>query len=181
MITDKIKRWWQGRGFGIESKTDYDFLRSVIKEKTPYYIYKEWEKRYPDATTKDTRLAKLTLRICNSIQPTNAYIYGNATSITREAINNACPTTLIETNEKPYFKLRTLNIKTMIEHGCVIEMIPHDMDSVNNHVAIVITHINSANAPLWEKVANMPIITYDMRDIGIAVMRKGRYPEHYKI
>jgi hypothetical protein len=38
---NSLSRWWQGRGFGIQSKTDYEYLKDVLKETLPYYAYEE--------------------------------------------------------------------------------------------------------------------------------------------
>ena len=53
-IEDKIARWWQGRGFGIQSKSDYEYLKDVIKESLPYYAYDKIK----------TERARLIYRIC---------------------------------------------------------------------------------------------------------------------
>ena len=50
-----IARWWRGKGFGIQSKSDYEYLKDVIKEKMAYYAYE-------DIKAKD---AQLIYRICN--------------------------------------------------------------------------------------------------------------------
>ena len=52
---NSIKRWWQGRGFGIQSKSDYEYLKDVLKEPLPYYAYEE---------IKGDR-ARLIYRVCN--------------------------------------------------------------------------------------------------------------------
>lgn len=51
---NQIQRWWQGRGFGIQSKTDYEYLKDVLKESLPYYAYED---------IKGER-ARLIYRIC---------------------------------------------------------------------------------------------------------------------
>ena len=54
-VIDNILRWWQGRGFGIQSRGDYEYLKDVIRESLPYYAYDEIR----------TRRARLIYRICN--------------------------------------------------------------------------------------------------------------------
>lgn len=54
------------RGFGIQSPSDYKFVRDVINEQAPYYAYEElgtgesWEQR---------KLGQLYLRLANHLQP----------------------------------------------------------------------------------------------------------------
>lgn len=181
MIKDKIKRWWQGHGFGIESKTDFDFLHDILKEETPYYAYEEWKTLFPDASDEEMKLARLLMRLCNSIQPTAVHIYGEASALTKKAVADGCRNTDTIHHASPFFRFMTVNIRSKIKHGTAVEILPHRMDEVKDCVAIVLSHINSHNAMLWEEIVKTPIITYDMRSIGIAVMRKGRFPEHYNI
>ena len=67
-----FKRWlvWLSRihkcqGFGIQSPTDFDFVRTVVNEHSPYYAYDHikascWYQRH---------LGQLYLRIANWRQP----------------------------------------------------------------------------------------------------------------
>lgn len=181
MLKDRIKRWWQGHGFGIESKTDFNFLHEILKENTPYYAYEEWKELFPDASAEEMELAKLLMRLCNSIQPASVHIYGNASPLTKKALKDGCKNVKTTHHSSPFFRFLTVNIRSKIEHGTAVEILPHSMDEVKDCVAIVLSHINSHNSSLWKAMVKAPIITYDMRDIGVAVMRKGRFPEHYNI
>lgn len=181
MITEKIKRWWQGHGFGIESRTDFSFLHDVLKEKTPYYAYNDWKKQFTDASEYDTKVARLILRVSNSIQPKTAHVYGRFPPVVKAAISSGCHSTGIELHASPYFRFQSLNIRTRMEQGTAVELLPHNMNETNECVAIIVTHIDSHNSALWQEFVNAPVISYDMRDTGIAIMRKGRYPEHYCI
>ena len=74
-----LKRWlvWLSRihkcqGFGIQSPTDFDFVRTVVNEHSPYYAYDEieatdWLQRH---------LGQLYLRIANWRQPTTILTNG---------------------------------------------------------------------------------------------------------
>ena len=54
-LMNQIARWWHGKGFGIQSRTDYEYLKDVIKEPLPYYAYEQ---------IKSER-ARLIYRVCN--------------------------------------------------------------------------------------------------------------------
>ncbi len=75
-----LKRWlvWLSRihqcqGFGIQSPTDFNFVRTVINEHSPYYTYDELQER----DWLQRKLGQLYFRIANWRQPatilTNAY------------------------------------------------------------------------------------------------------------
>ena len=63
-----LKRWWQSKGFGIESKTDYAFLTDVIKEDYPYYAYDDIRRQHPDDSDRDIRKLELSYRVANALK-----------------------------------------------------------------------------------------------------------------
>ena len=74
-----LKRWlvWLSRihkcqGFGIQSPTDFDFVRTVVNEHSPYYAYDEIE----TADWFQRHLGQLYLRIANWRQPTTILTNG---------------------------------------------------------------------------------------------------------
>lgn len=51
-----IRRWWQSRGFGVQSHTDFEYLHEVLRQPLDYYAY---------ASIASPR-ARLIYRICNA-------------------------------------------------------------------------------------------------------------------
>ena len=180
MILNKIQRWWQGRGFGIESKTDHAFLPNVIREKLPYYAYNQWQQLFPDADNNDMYLAKLLFRISNNHQPATIHLHGNVTALALHAVSDGCRKASVKTADTPYIRLSDYGISAKIEHGMMVEYVSHT-SSQDVPVAIVLTEIEDANRVLWQRLLEIPAITYDIQDICVLLIRKGRYPEHYKI
>ena len=66
---NQIARWWHGKGFGIQSRTDYEYLKDVIKELLPYYVYEQ---------IKGER-ARLIYRICNHDKERHVTMVGTFT------------------------------------------------------------------------------------------------------
>jgi hypothetical protein len=71
-----IKQWlvWLSRihqcqGFGIQSPTDFDFVRTVVNEHSPYYAYDEIE----TTDWRQRHLGQLYLRIANWRQPATIF------------------------------------------------------------------------------------------------------------
>lgn len=176
-----ISRWWQSNGFGIESKTDFAFLHDVIREKTPYYAYDDLATRFPTASSADTAKAQLMLRLANYIQPESILTHGNMPDIMVAAIHYGCVRTEIKQHESIYASLTSLSIHATLNSGVLTELIAKRRDDGNQCSAIVLTDINNGNATLWNDIVKAQTITYDMCDIGIALIRPHRYPEHYKI
>ena len=63
-----LSRWWQNKGFGIESKTDYAFLMDVIKEENLYYAYDEMERQHPEDSDRERRKRELRDRVENALK-----------------------------------------------------------------------------------------------------------------
>ncbi len=160
-----ISRWWQSLGFGIQSKNDFAFLHDVIKEKHQYYAYQELREHFPDATSQQQQRAELLFRICNAMKPSRIKMLGLPSPIFAEALNIALPANSIN-KQQPDFIYG--------EGECYIP----SFYGINT---LVLTHINSYNKELWNRVLQANTITYDMKDIGIALFYKDRYPEHYKL
>lgn len=55
------------RGFGIQSPTDYRFVRYVVGERWPYYAYDELETAETDWL--HSKVGRLCLRLANELQP----------------------------------------------------------------------------------------------------------------
>lgn len=60
-----LSRIHRSRGFGIQSPSDYAFVRYVVNEHWPYYVYSEW--REGDWLTR--KLGRLYFRLANWRQP----------------------------------------------------------------------------------------------------------------
>ena len=76
---NQIARWWHGKGFGIQSPTDYEYLKDVIKEPLPYYAYDKIE----------SKRARLIYRICNHDKEREVVMVGQWTEEEQEAARMA--------------------------------------------------------------------------------------------
>jgi len=54
------------RGFGIQSPTDYRFVRDVVNERWPYYAYESLD---AEADWLEKKQGRLCLRMANALQP----------------------------------------------------------------------------------------------------------------
>ena len=157
-----LSRWWQSKGFGIESRTDFDYLHDVLREQLPYYAYAELQQEYPQATDKEQRLAQLLFRICNHEQPSEIRFLGLPSPINMTAIE----------------KVGSLKRGGVMVFGEGEVTLPH----FHGISVLVLTHIDTLNDELWQRVLDTPhTITYDIKTVGVALFRPERYAEHYKI
>lgn len=158
-------------GFGIQSPTDYSFVRDVVGEQYPYYAYSEvgqtdvWLRR---------KLGKLYLRLANYVQPdVIADLAGYAdylsagcrkasiTSHLSSLISHPSPlTTLVIA--RPDDASPSLLSKCMDKTMLVIEDIGHHKQQ-------------------WQTVEQWPSVTiaFDLYYCGIATFNPARAKQHY--
>ncbi len=180
MITlDLIKRWWQSHGFGIESKTDFTFLHDIIRERLPYYAYDTMLRDHPHATAADHRTAQLLFRLANHCQPISVTLYGDDDALAADALRHACPHAVLTHADGPYIQLPTLSVSGKVSQGYAAVLCGEANHPTPSPTAIMVTDIRHGTAALWQQLLRAPLITYDMRTVGIALFAKKRYPEHY--
>lgn len=157
-----LSRWWQSKGFGIESRTDFDYLHDVLRERLPFYAYAELEQMYPQATRDEHRLAQLLFRISNAEQPSHTRLLGLPSAINATALEKVAS--------------RRSGGELVFGEGEVT--LPH----FHGISVLVLTHIDTLNDELWQRVLQTSnAITYDMQTVGVALFRRERYAEHYYI
>lgn len=64
-----LRRIGHCRGFGVQSPSDYRFVRYVVNEHWPYYAYADLEKQLPNVDRQARKLCRLYFRIANFLQP----------------------------------------------------------------------------------------------------------------
>ena len=64
----KLLRLPRSRGFGVQSPTDYHFLRHVIRQKMAYYAYTDLEKNTLLLSKREKEILRYYFRLANYIQ-----------------------------------------------------------------------------------------------------------------
>ncbi len=180
-ITDNIKRWWQSKGFGVQSKSDFAFLHDVIRERLPYYAYEDLQRQHPSEAAERQQVARLIMRMANHLQPTEVRMHGNDTALMADAVTKGCSKTVVRQCDSSYIRLGKEGTAAHIEHGTMVEYVCGTKIAQGGADAVVLTGINGTNTSLWQQLLTADAITFDLRHTGIALFCKGRYPEHYAI
>ena len=168
-------RWC--RGFGIQSPTDYAFVREVINEHWPYYAYQTVGKNDDWLTRK---LGRLYLRLANWRQPT---------------------TMLLDRYEE-YWKAGCRNLSPALSEGegagggnrdRTVELarveIEDDWETVEELLrrcderSVVVVEGICRNWQRWHDIEQDERVgtTYDLYYCGIVLFDKQRYGHHYKV
>lgn len=149
-------------GFGVQSPTDYAFVRGVIYERLPYYAYEELDASFPNAEDDMAWQARLLHRVSNYAQA-DRFIYcaEKIPEMYAVAIRKGCRKTVIS--------------------EC------SDIESLNTHAAedgswIVIPDIYKENKALWEHLRTLDnVVAFDLYYLAIAFVDKKRYAEAHVI
>ena len=163
-----FRRFFHSRGFGIQSPTDYWFVRYVVNEHWPYYRYAELGENDDRLTRK---LGKLYFRIANWRQPSvivsegfRSYIKAGCEKATFR--DDAIPMELVRLTMEGNYRDRLVDIYNKVDDRSVliVEHIYQDMD-------------------FWrEIVSNQRTgVTFDLYYCGIVMFDKKRNKQNYII
>ena len=173
---NKVRRAWiwlsrvgHCMGFGIQSPTDYRFVRYVINERWPYYAYEtlgtqdDWQKR---------KLGRLYFRIANYLQPSQIIDMVEA----KEYLNAACSKALIPQ------KNTALGEHTKVELAIVpIQSEYQQLFSWCDEGSVVVFENIYQQSELWHCIQHDPrtTVTFDLYYCGIVFFDKSRSPKNY--
>ena len=151
------------RGFGIQSPTDYRFVRYVINERWPYHVYSELP---TDDDWLTRKLGKLYLRIANFRQPT-------------EIIDGV--------GMVPYLLAGCKKAKIVDDTTAVqLALVPIECDYQSildrcNEQSVVIFQNIHRSMPLWHCIEydQRVRVTFDLYYCGIAVFDSKRSRQNY--
>lgn len=167
-----VRRWlvWLSRihrvwGFGIQSPTDYAFVRYVVNEHWPYYAYEELTD--PDWLTE--KLGKLYFRLANWRQPKVM-----ATDCYQRYWQAGCRKTrfvpVVNTVELARIEVEDISSWSSLLPKC-------------NDQSVVVVEGIWRNKELWKAMLQdkRVVITFDLYYCAIVLFDKNRFKHHYKI
>lgn len=168
----QLRRWliWLSRipnsqGFGIQSPTDFDFVRSVVNEHWPYYAYQELSG--DDWLT--TKLGHLYFRLANWRQPQAMLIdqyqrYWQA----------GCRKTAFK-NQIEVVELARIEIEDQEQWSQLL--------AKSNQESVIIVEGIWRNPQQWASMISDEHVgtTFDLYYCGIVLFDTKRYKHHYKI
>ena len=178
------------RGFGIQSPTDYRFVRYVINEHYPYYRYADLATEVSDVSSTQRRLCQLYFRLANYCQadwfidiwpPTEAYATYVKAGCNKTEVYRVCKedVSLQLADPKKACLVRVSyhdGVETMLYsllHGCAPGTV------------VVVEGIKKGKAVrrLWQALKKLPEVgaSYDLYDCGIIIADNRRYKTNYII
>ena len=158
-----LRRIGHCRGFGIQSPTDYRFVRSVVNERCPYYAYEslgrddDWLKR---------KLGRLYFRIINDRQPAVVVDWLGVD----EYLKAGCRTAQI------------VKSTDRIELAFLpIQMDYQGLFNLCDDSSVVVFQDIYRNKPLWHCIEYDPrtSVTFDLYYCGVVFFDKKRAKQNY--
>jgi hypothetical protein len=160
-----ISRIHRCRGFGIQSPSDYRFVRYVIDERWPYYAYER-------LGSGDGWLAKkigcLCFRLTNWRQPKNVIDLIGVADYVKAACKDVQIVTVAEHVELALVPV-TVNYQSLLDH-------------CDDHSVVLFNGIYR-HTPLWRCIESDPRVTisFDLYYCGIVMFDAKREKQRYVI
>ena len=170
-----IYRWRHCRGFGVQSPSDYSFIRYVINEHYPYYAYDELYDQLNIGKFKKKK-AELLFRIANWKQAKYAILLFND-DVYRKYIHYGCRKTVISSQyvcDNSFLVISALDLDD--------SSISRILDNMRHDSLVVIDNLNDKQArKVWKKfIADDRVtISFDLYYIGIVMTIDKRYKHNY--
>lgn len=169
-----IYRWRHCRGFGVQSPSDYSFIRYVINEHYPYYAYDDLRIELPDICKLKRKKAELIFRIANFKQAQSATFLFADDIYSRYLLSGSHKTTILN----HFDRVTTLVVASALGIDESLEILNY----LRHSSLLVIDEIdNSQGRKLWKNIVvdERATITFDLYYMGIVFKFDNRYKQHY--
>ena len=183
-IWARIKRIGKGRGFGIQSPADYNFVCNVINEHLPYYAYSELKKQLPNLTSLQRSKCELLFRIANFLQPQVTINIGMPQCFEKYVLRGCMKTTIhnIYNNVSGKCRLLILAPSDSLFPSEEREKILHLLQHGN---CLVVDNINDSEQTrsAWQALIadSRCTVCFDLYDMGIIIADNKRDKAFYAI
>ena len=160
-----LSRIHRCRGFGIQSPTDYSFVRYVINEHWPYYAYDQFDN---DDWLRN-KLGRLYFRLANFVQPA-VMLADEYTQYWQAGCKRTKFQSIINKVELA---------RVDIDDADALEAL---IENCDKHSVLVVEGI-WRNWDYWHRIEQdaRTSVTFDLYYCGIVFFDKSRYKHNYKI
>ena len=172
-----ISRWRHCRGFGVQSPSDYSFIRYVINEHYPYYAYNDLKTAMPSISDLKRKKAELLFRIANWRQASSCTLLIAGDEVYRTYIHYGCRKTIINNKYESSDSFVVISALSADER----KLLPM-LDTMQSDSILVIDDLDNRRLRLiWDKIIadEKATISFDLYYIGIVMKIDNRYKHNY--
>lgn len=175
------------RGFGVQSPTDYRFIRYVINEHWPYYKYETLKKDIRHVNSDTRRLCRLYFRIANHCQAEQFIDIVSDTSAYEEYVKAGCrKTKTVRINLTDAFDTKKRVIIARIDANSVTSEVLEKLIAIAEEGSVVILQgiYDSKEArQTWQEAIGHERagVTYDLYYCGLLLCARRQFKKHYKV
>ena len=172
-----IYRWRHCRGFGVQSPSDYSFIRYVINEHYPYYAYEDLKTAMPSISPLKRKKAELLFRIANWRQASSCALLIADNEVYRKYIHYGCNKTIITSKYQSSDSFVVISALSADER----KLLPM-LDTMQSDSILVIDDLDNRRLRLiWDKIIadEKATISFDLYYIGIVMKIDNRYKHNY--
>lgn len=166
------------RGFGVQSPSDYRFVRYVVNEHWPYYAYDDLERKLPDVGHRVRKLSRLYFRIANYLQPRLVVDFRPRSEAYSEYIHSGCNKAVVKGELPADGDVDLLRINADDEGFAAFRKAGFAERSI-----LIVEGIkrNRQARRIWRQVRGdeRVRVTFDLYNAGVAFFDKRRYKKNY--
>ena len=181
-IWNWIHRMGNSRGFGVQSPSAYSFIRYVLTEHYPYYVYDELKMRFKSFDHATKKKGRLYFRLANYAQASHWFDYHSAEQPYAAYVHEGCRKTVfqaIDGKTIPHtFRIARLSMTE--DYQAVYEAL---CKVATDDSILILEGINDNKdtKAFWKRVqeSQKATRTYDLFLCGIIVFDTSKHKHHY--
>lgn len=184
-----LTRIGRSRGFGIQSPNDYQYVRYVINEHSPYYKYADLKNTMADINPMKRKLCELYFRVANDCQPDLFLDFMPDSEAYAIYVKAGCERTrTVTVNSTSQLHLTADDGRMMVRMDAVekgwisLELLLEDVPD-GSVIALQGIYDSEDAKEIWQKaMAHERVgVAYDLYDCGLLLFEPRQYKKNYKV
>ena len=191
-----IRRRRNTLGYGVQSPSDFYFVRHVLRETLPYYAYEALHEAVgthdTSCTPRDEAVLRLLFRLANHVRPATILHVGCDTPLIAYSMQLACPKARVigiagdgghDQLEEALQVLGTVELMHIAHTHHYRELVQQAMPHMRSKTLLIMEgiDIDKAKHAWWEELRQSPLtgVSYDLGSMGLLFFDKNRYKDTY--
>ena len=188
-----IRRRRNTLGYGVQSPSDFYFVRHVLRETLPYYAYEVLHEAVgTHGTPRDEAVLRLLFRLVNHVRPTTMLHVGYGTPLASYSMQLACPKAHAinitgdagpDQLAEALQTLGTVELMHITHTPHYRELVQQAMPHLCSKTLLIIEGIDTDKTKhaWWEELRQSPLtgVSYDLGGMGLLFFDKNRYKDTY--